>query len=44
MPGCSAIRWLSQVHGTEVADVAASADGDPADAARLLTSRVSRPV
>lgn len=33
MPGCSAIRWLSQVHGIEVKDAAASANGETADAA-----------
>lgn len=33
MPGCTAIRWLSQVHGCAVADAARSADGDQADAA-----------
>ncbi|WP_108123883.1 peptidoglycan editing factor PgeF [Saccharospirillum mangrovi] len=33
LPGCNDIRWLSQVHGTDVKDVCLSANGEPADAA-----------
>lgn len=33
LPGCSDIRWLSQVHGTDVKDVCLSQNGEPADAA-----------
>ena len=33
LPGCHDIRWLSQVHGTEVKDVCCSQNGEPADAA-----------
>jgi len=33
LPGCTSIRWLSQVHGTDVKDVCLSQNGEPADAA-----------
>ncbi|MFG1495113.1 peptidoglycan editing factor PgeF [Saccharospirillum sp. HFRX-1] len=33
LPGCTDIRWLSQVHGTDVKDVCLSQNGEPADAA-----------
>ena len=33
MPGCNAIRWLSQVHGCVVGDVTRIQDGTEADAA-----------
>ena len=33
LPGCSDIRWLSQVHGTDIKDVRLSDNGEAADAA-----------
>lgn len=33
MPGCQQIRWLSQVHGCVVRDIASTLDGSEADAA-----------
>lgn len=33
MPGCTQIRWLSQVHGCVVGDAASAQDGTEADAA-----------
>lgn len=33
LPGCTDIRWLSQVHGTDVRDVSHSHNGEAADAA-----------